>query len=123
MLNPLSGYVCLAERLVDGGARLRRGLELLAGGRGGANRCRGWSSVFAGAGRASSRSRWRPTSNDAHEARLVKLDARRRGERLGWVPRWSLERAVDAIVEWYDAYRDGRDLRAVTLEQIEAFGR
>ena len=60
---------------------------------------------------------------DPHEARLVKLDASKARERLGWTARWSLNRTVDAIVEWYDAYRDRRDLRAVTLEQIEAFGR
>jgi CDP-glucose 4,6-dehydratase len=64
-----------------------------------------------------------PASNDPHEARLVKLDASKARERLGWTPRWSLERAIEAIVDWYDGYRDGRDIRAVTLEQIEAFGR
>jgi hypothetical protein len=30
---------------------------------------------------------------------------------------------AEAIVEWYEAYRDDQDLRAVTIEQIEAFGR
>jgi CDP-glucose 4,6-dehydratase len=64
-----------------------------------------------------------PASSDQHEARLVKLDASKARQRLGWTPRWSLNRAVDAIVDWYDAYRNGRDLRALTLEQIEAFGR
>ena len=62
-------------------------------------------------------------AHDEHEARLVKLDASKARQRLGLSRRWPLERAVDAIVEWYDAYRDGRDLRAVTLGQIEAFGR
>jgi CDP-glucose 4,6-dehydratase len=63
-----------------------------------------------------------PDSNDPHEARLVKLDASKARARLGWTPRWSLERAIEAIVDWYDPYRGGRDLRAVSLEQIEAFG-
>jgi hypothetical protein len=35
----------------------------------------------------------------------------------------SLDWAIEAIVDWYDAYRDGRALRTVTLEQSKAFGR
>jgi CDP-glucose 4,6-dehydratase len=122
VLNPLSGYLRLAEALA--GAR----------------------SAFAEAWNFSPaveeaqpvswlveslRRRWpgrlsievAPESSDEHEARLVTLDATKARQRLGWAPRWSLERAVDAIVEWYAAYRDGRNLRTVTLEQIEAFGR
>jgi len=34
---------------------------------------------------------------------------------------WSALRAVDAAVDWYDAYRRAEDMRAVTLAQIEAF--
>jgi CDP-glucose 4,6-dehydratase len=122
VLNPLSGYVCLAERLatvgrtfaepwnfsppVEDAEPVSRLVELLR------RRWPGELSVEVA-----------PMSNDPHEARLVKLDASKARQRLGWIPRWPLERAVDAIVEWYDAYRGGRDLRAVTLEQIEAFGR
>jgi CDP-glucose 4,6-dehydratase len=51
----------------------------------------------------------------------VKLDASKARARLGWTPRWSLERAVDGIVDWYGTYDRGDDRRAVTLEQIEAF--
>lgn len=57
------------------------------------------------------------------EAQLVKLDASKARARLGWTPRWSLERAVDRIVDWYGAYGRDEDLRAVTLEQIGAFER
>lgn len=64
-----------------------------------------------------------PASTGDHEARLLQLDATKARRRLGWAPRWSLERAIDATVEWYDAYGAGRDMRAVTLAQIEAFGR
>jgi hypothetical protein len=34
-----------------------------------------------------------------------------------------VDQAVDAMVERYEAHRDRRDLRAVTIDQIEAFGR
>jgi CDP-glucose 4,6-dehydratase len=56
-----------------------------------------------------------------HEARYLKLDSSRARMRLGWAPRWGLEEALGAIVEWYLALRDGADMRAATLEQIDAF--
>jgi CDP-glucose 4,6-dehydratase len=122
VLNPLSGYLCLAERLArDGGAFAEA-----------------WNfSPAVEEARPVSwlverfRRRWpdellvevAPSASDPHEAALVKLDASKARQRLGWAPRWSLEHGVEAIVEWYEAYRDREDLRAVTIRQIEAFGR
>ena len=63
-----------------------------------------------------------PTESDAPpEAPTLKLDSTRARERLGWDPRWDLDRALQAVVAWYVAYRDAEDMRAVTLEQIAEF--
>ena len=59
----------------------------------------------------------------AGEAPALRLDATRARERLGWAPRWDLDAALDATVAWYAAYRDGADMRAETLRQIDAFQR
>lgn len=56
-----------------------------------------------------------------HEARYLKLDSSRARGRLGWRPPVALEEALQSIVDWYQALRDGGDMRAVTIEQIEAF--
>ena len=56
-----------------------------------------------------------------HEAPFLALDSTKARERLGWRPRWDLERALESIVEWHLAHRDGADMRAVTVRQIEAF--
>jgi CDP-glucose 4,6-dehydratase len=122
VLNPLSGYVCLAERLAGSGRVFAEAWNFSPA----VEEARPVSWLVEGL-----RRQWPgelsvqlgPSSNDPHEARLVKLDASKARERLGWTPRWSLDRAIEAIVEWYVAYRDGRDLRVVTLDQIEAFGR
>jgi CDP-glucose 4,6-dehydratase len=122
VLNPLSGYVCLAERLARSGRVFAEAWNFSPP----VEEARPVSELVEGL-----RLHWpeeltvqvAPNSNDPHEARLVKLDASKARERLGWTPRWSLDRAIEAIVEWYDAYRMGRDLRVVTLEQIAAFGR
>jgi CDP-glucose 4,6-dehydratase len=122
VLNPLSGYVCLAERLAAAGPAFAEAWNFSPA----VEEAKPVSCLVDGL-----RRRWpgelsvqiAPNSNDPHEARLVKLDASKARERLGWTPRSSLDRGIEAIVDWYSAYRDGRDLRAVTLEQIEAFGR
>ncbi len=56
-----------------------------------------------------------------HEARHLELDSAKAHERLGWAPAWDLAAALDAIVAWYEALRAGEDMRAVTLGQVEAF--
>jgi CDP-glucose 4,6-dehydratase len=56
-----------------------------------------------------------------HEAHYLALDSSKARERLGWAPTWDLDEALDEIVEWYGALHDGEDMRAVTLAQISAF--
>jgi CDP-glucose 4,6-dehydratase len=56
-----------------------------------------------------------------HEARYLKLDSSRAKGRLGWRPPVALDEALQSIVDWYQALRDGADMRALTLGQIEAF--
>jgi CDP-glucose 4,6-dehydratase len=56
-----------------------------------------------------------------HEARYLKLDSSRAKGRLGWRPPVELDEALQSIVDWYQALRDGADMRSVTLGQIEAF--
>ena len=53
------------------------------------------------------------------ETRHLKLDSSRARDRLGWRPMVDLEAALQSIVEWYEALRRGQDMRAVTLAQIE----
>jgi CDP-glucose 4,6-dehydratase len=55
-----------------------------------------------------------------HEARYLKLDSSRARARLGWLPLLGLDTALEATVRWYRELREGADMRAVTLGQIEA---
>jgi CDP-glucose 4,6-dehydratase len=56
-----------------------------------------------------------------HEAHYLALDSTRAREHLGWAPAWDLGETLERIVEWYVALMNGDDMRAVTLAQIEAF--
>ena len=56
-----------------------------------------------------------------HEARYLKLDSSRARARLGWRPPVGLDAALQSIVDWYRALAQGADMRVVTAAQIEAF--
>lgn len=58
-----------------------------------------------------------------HEATYLRLDSSRAKARLGWAPAWGLAEGLDAIVDWYSAFRDGTPPRELTLGQIRAFAR
>jgi CDP-glucose 4,6-dehydratase len=60
----------------------------------------------------------RPHPREAH---FLALDSTKAREHLGWAPTWNLDDALNEIVSWYRALRDGEDMRAVTLGQIGAF--
>ena len=57
-----------------------------------------------------------------HEARFLKLDSSRARARLGWRPLVELDLALASVVDWYVALREGSDMRAVTVGQIESLG-
>jgi CDP-glucose 4,6-dehydratase len=116
VLNPLSGYLLLAERLA-----------------GSAEWACAWN--FGPAADDARPVRWiverlaarwpldvRVVDAGASvESPAVRLDASAARERLGWAPRWDLEAGLDATVAWYDGVRRGEDARALSLAQIEAF--
>jgi CDP-glucose 4,6-dehydratase len=112
VLDPLAGYLVLAERL-----------------HGSAEWAAPWNFGPAEAQPVSwvvdrVRERWPldvrvEPPPDAVEAPALRLDASQARERLGWEPRLQASAAVAATVSWYDEVRAGTDARAVTLTQIE----
>jgi CDP-glucose 4,6-dehydratase len=56
-----------------------------------------------------------------HEAGLLKLDSSKAKTLLGWSPRWNLETALNKTVEWHEAWRNREDMAAITTQQIQAY--
>ena len=56
-----------------------------------------------------------------HEAHFLRLDCAKLRSTFGWEPRWTLKTAVEKSVEWYRAWHEGGDVRAVTQRQINEF--
>jgi CDP-glucose 4,6-dehydratase len=53
-----------------------------------------------------------------HEAALLRLDATRAKEHLGWHPRWHLPEALRQTVAWQRAWLDGEDMQDFCRQQI-----
>jgi CDP-glucose 4,6-dehydratase len=121
VLEPLSGYLLLAERLYTHGQVDAEGWNF--GPRDEDARPVQWIVEYLCESWGDGAS-WRlQPGNHPHEASFLKLDISKARQRLQWVPRWSLETALTRITEWHQAWLAGTDMRALTLAQIEAFPR
>ena len=56
-----------------------------------------------------------------HEASYLKLDCSYIKSTLGWYPRWHVDQAIAKTVEWFRAYKDGRDVCVVMDAQIDEY--
>jgi CDP-glucose 4,6-dehydratase len=119
VLEPLSGYLVLAQKLYEQGATYAEGWNF------GPNDADAkpvqWivEKLTQAWGEGAS---WvLDDGNHPHEAHYLKLDCSKAKIRLDWHPRWHLEEALGAIIEWQRAYRDGKNMYELTLRQISAY--
>ncbi len=118
VLEPLSGYLALAERLFADRQAFAEGWNF-----GPADQdARPVSWIVEQLTAARAGASWQLDRNpQLHEANYLKLDSSKARARLGWQPRWDLQTALARTVEWHDGWRGGRDMRALTLSQIAAY--
>jgi CDP-glucose 4,6-dehydratase len=122
VLEPLSGYLTLAEHLYQHGAAYAEGFNF--GPHDTDARPVEWiiSRLCASWGDGAS---WQlDGAPQPHEATYLKLDCSKARSRLDWQPRWNLAHTIDQIVAWHQAYAAnpaGSDMRALTLAQIAAY--
>lgn len=119
VLEPLSGYLTLAERLVAEGAATAEAWNF-GPAEDDAKPVRWIAATMAelwGVG-----SDWaKQPGEHPYESTYLKLDASKARARLGWRPRLPVVQALEWTVEWYRAFQDGGDLRAVTESQIQRY--
>ena len=56
-----------------------------------------------------------------HEAKLLKLDSTKAKNELNWLPKLNLEDAINLTAEWYQGFKDKKDLIELTKSQIEFY--
>lgn len=119
VLEPLSGYLRLAEKLwedpvahiggwnfgpaVEDALTVREVVEQFAAIWG---ESVGWESQ---------------PGEHPHEAQTLRLDCAKASQLLNWHPRWKVAQGLRATATWYRAFSDGADPSELTLGQIEAF--
>lgn len=120
VLEPLSGYLILAEHLfthghVDAEAwnfgpndEDARPVQWIV-----ERLCESWRDSAG----------WRIQEGPhPHEANVLKLDISKARRRLNWAPRWSIETALKHTSDWHQAWLKGQDMQAVCLRQISQYG-
>jgi len=116
VLEPLLGYLLLAQKLYEEGASYAEGWNFGPNDEDAKpvqwivdNLTKAWgeeaSWVLEG-------------GTHPHEANYLKLDCSKAKARLNWIPKWHLDEALGRIVNWQKKYQQGSDMKAVTLEQI-----
>jgi len=56
-----------------------------------------------------------------HEANMLKLDSAKAKIELGWRPRWNLQTALGMTLAWHQAWKQGSDMTAISVQQIQAY--
>jgi CDP-glucose 4,6-dehydratase len=120
VLEPLAGYLMLAEQLYRGSAKVADAWNF---GPDASSEQSVNHLVSLVAKCWGGEARWNvSTGSHPHEARVLRLDSSKARFELGWHPRLSLERAVKMTVDWYRLDLKQKDaVREFTVSQIRAY--
>ncbi|MDQ0903910.1 CDP-glucose 4,6-dehydratase [Paenibacillus sp. V4I7] len=119
VLEPLSGYLLLAQRLYEDGASFSEGWNF------GPNdedaKSVEWivSKMCTIWGNNSSFSI--DEGNHPHEAHYLKLDCSKAKTILGWYPKWNLEQTLKKVISWVEVYKNEDNLMETCLKQIDEY--
>lgn len=119
VLEPLSGYLMLAERLYLNGAEFAESWNF--GPREEGAKPVSWI-VDKLASYYSGQTKWFVSQNvHPHEANYLKLDCSKAKMKLGWSPKLDLDEALYLAFEWSSHYVNGEDMRSISRKQINYF--
>jgi CDP-glucose 4,6-dehydratase len=119
VLEPLSGYLILAETLYHHGSLFAEPWNF--GPRDSdAKPVRSIASMLCKLWGANAT--WEESLGEhPHEARYLKLDISKAHNGLNWQPKLSLETALELVTQWHQAWLSGNDMRAFCLKQISDY--
>ena len=118
VLEPLSGYLTLAEKLYIEGQGFAEPWNF--GPEEADARSVQWiveylCSQVPGAA-------WQDDSSlQPHEAKTLKLDSSKAKAQLGWGPRWNLEIALNKTLVWHKAWKQASDMATISVQHIQEY--
>jgi len=119
VLEPLSGYLLLAERLYTDGVNFSGAWNF------GPNDADAKPVQWVVERLTSlweSGASWELDAHSQfHEAHYLKLDCSKAKAELGWHPHWDLDESLKNVTSWYKESLNGKNMRDITLQQIESF--
>jgi CDP-glucose 4,6-dehydratase len=119
VLEPLSGYLLLAQRLYEEGPAFAEAWNF------GPNdddaKPVDWILDKLASTWGEGASWKREKGEHPHEAHYLKLDCSKAKFQLKWQPKWSLATAIEKICVWHKAHAAGADMQAMCLQQIKQY--
>ncbi len=119
VLEPLHGYLLLLQRLYNGEADCCEAFNFGPDNRGTItvkelvqSLCEKWGDTVSCS---------HAEENGPHEAHYLKLDCSKAEMKLQWKAIWSLDQALDAIVEWTKVYEAEASIYDISMNQISNF--
>jgi CDP-glucose 4,6-dehydratase len=115
VLDPLSGYLRLAEALFAGRRAFSKGWNF------GPPLNSAWpvEKIVGAVKEKLPAFDFIVEPSSEHEANFLTLDSGQAQRELGWTPRWQIETALEKTLEWYAAHRDSGEL--LTNKQIREY--
>jgi CDP-glucose 4,6-dehydratase len=119
VLEPLSGYLMLCEKLYTSGTAFAEGWNFGADDNNSKNVewiiktiCDLWGEGT---------SYCIDKNPQPHEANYLKLDCSKAKAELGWVQKWDIKTTLKSIVNWNKSWLKGEDVRTISERQIEEY--
>lgn len=118
VLEPLSGYLLLAEKLYKEPTKYAEGWNF---GPESSSITEVWGVAETLTKKYGSGVLVDCSDPDAvHEANLLSLDITKAKQKLGWYPKWDVEKMLQMTADWYRRYRE-EDVYEICLEQIAEY--
>lgn len=119
VLEPLQGYMLLAEKLYAGDEDYARAWNFGPEEKSLKSVANVLETIKALWGEPV---HWKISNGEhPHETALLALDSRRAEDCLNWKSRWDFESSLYRTASWYKEYFSKADMRKVTLDQINDF--
>jgi len=119
VLEPLSGYLMLAEQLYNKGELFAEAWNF--GPNDGSVYSVKWVVEYLKSLWGEGASWHHQEAENPHEANFLKLDCSKANFKLGWKPLWDIEHALQHTINWYKAWIQNMDMYNYSIKEINAY--